>query len=295
VSRTGIIGAIALAVALAAALAYAFWPRPIPVDLAVIARGDVAVTVDEEGRTRVREVFVISAPIAGRLRRIEAAFGDRIVAGQTVASILPNEPAFLDARSRAQAEAAVKAAEAASALAQADVERARAELEFAHSEYARAQALIRSDTIAQRALDQAQLLMRTREAALGTAQAALTMRRFELETARAALILPTTEGDDGAGCCVVIRAPIDGVVLGVLQESAGVVLAGTPLIEVGDPRDLEIVVDVLSADTVRIVAGAVVAIDDWGGPASLTGRVQRIEPFGFTKVSALGVEEQLST
>ncbi|MEE9301603.1 MAG: HlyD family efflux transporter periplasmic adaptor subunit [Alphaproteobacteria bacterium] len=283
-------------VLLAGGLVYAFWPRPVPVDLGEASRGSLRVTVDDEGRTRVKEVYVVSAPVAGHARRIEIHVGDEVVTGETVlAEIQEPEPTFLDVRSKRQAQAEVKAAEAAKTFAEAEVERARAEIEFARTELERARLLAARGNISQRALDNAELEVKIHTTAVATTEASLRVREFELETARAALIEP---GEDGAfaatesKCCVEVRAPVSGRVLRVLHESEGVVAAGTPLVEIGDPRELEVEVDLLSSDAVNVVEGAEVEIVRWGGGEMLAGRVRRVEPYGFTKVSALGIEEQ---
>lgn len=295
------IAGLVLAGIVVIALVFAFMPQPVPADMARIERGPLAVTVDEEGQTRVRDVYTVSAPVAGRVLRIEAEAGDPVTEDVTVvATIQPTDPSFLDARSRTQAEAAAKAAEAARTLADADVDRAQAELDFARSELERARRLAERGNVSQATLDRARLDMRTRAARLEEAKAALRMREFELENARALLIQPGEEpdaegagdGSGGAGCCVPVRSPVTGRVLRVIQESEGVVAAGAPLIEVGDPTDLEIVTDLLSEDAVRVSEGDEVAIEDWGGEQVLSGVVRRVEPFGFTKVSALGIEEQ---
>lgn len=283
------------AVLLAAAAVYAFRPQPVPVDVAGAVRDAMVVTIDGDGRTRVREVYVVSAPVSGQVLRIERHVGDAVVAGETVlATIRPTDPTFLDRRARAQAEATIKAAEAAFALAEAERARAEAELDFARSELDRSAKLAQRGTISQRELDRATLELRTREAALATAEATITKRRYELEMARAALIQPGQRVGDGVApeCCVEVFAPVDGRVLRMIQESEGVVLAGAPLLEVGNPADLEVVVDLLSADAVRVEVGAAATIDDWGGGDTLRARVRRVEPYGFTKVSALGIEEQ---
>ena len=279
---------------LVAALIYAFRPQPVPVDLAVIERGELTVTIDGDGQTRVREVYVVSAPLSGRVLRIERHVGDEVIANETLlATIQPGDPTFLDRRAQAQAEAAIKAAEAAFALAEAEQARALAELDFARAELNRAEQLAKRGNISQRDLDRAKLELRTRSAALSTAKASIEMRRFELETARAALIQPGEEGGEGdrQACCVEVYSPVDGRILRVIHESEGVVAAGAWLVELGDPADLEIVVDLLSGDAVRVREGAEVTIEDWGG-VSLAGRVRRVEPYAFTKVSALGIEEQ---
>jgi HlyD family secretion protein len=287
---TAVVGAL-----FAASLVYAFWPQPVAVDLGAVTRGPLRVTVDDEGRTRVREVYVVSAPLAGRVLRIDSHVGDPVTAGDTVlATIEPNDPTFLDRRSQTEAEAAVKAAEAAKTLAAAELMRTRAELEYANAELKRARTLATRGNISQSSLDRAELEHKTRRAGVASAEAALKVRTFELETARARLIVPGGDrvGRESPACCVQVRAPESGRVLRVLHESAGVVLAGTPLLEIGDPRDLEIVVDLLSTDAVKIAEGAQVIVEDWGGGAILAGRVRRVEPYGFTKVSALGIEEQ---
>lgn len=294
-SRRGLFWGALLA-ALAAGLVYAFWPQPVPVDLGEVTRGPLAVTVDEEGETQVKDVYLVSAPVGGRLLRIEREAGDWVEAGETLlAAIEPADPAFLDVRSQSEKEAAVHAAEAARDLAEAEVERARAELNFAKSDLERAKRLFKRGNISERTLESADLEVKTRAAALTAAEAALQVRVFELETARAALISPTgphgKEALSGPSCCVEVRAPVSGTVLRVIQESESVIASGAPLLEIGDPRALEIVVDLLSADAVKVEEGAEVWIEGWGGEL-LMGRVRRVEPYGFTKVSALGIEEQ---
>ncbi len=283
-----------LLLGLAAGLAFAFWPRPVPVDLAPVVRGHLVVTVDEEAETRVRDVFVLSAPVGGRLRRIDSDVGDRVIAGETVvARIEPADPAFLDVRSESQAEAAVLAAEAGQMLARAELAEAQAELEFARSDVERARQLIRSNTISRRAHDEAERLFKTRQASVETAAAGLKMRQFELTRARARLVSPVeTQALHGNCDCVSILAPVSGHILRLVRESEGVVRAGDPLVEIGDPGDLEIVSDLLSSDAVKVAPGQRVVIDDWGGETQLAGVVRRVEPYGFTKVSALGIEEQ---
>lgn len=285
----GVLGALVVA-----GLVYAFRPQPVPVDLVEAVRGSLVVTLDEEGETRVRDVFVVSAPITGRSLRIEADVGDAVTAGRTiVAEIEPIDPSFLDLRTETQARAAIQAAEAALTLAEAELEEAQAELDFADADLKRARRLIVNETISERAVDEAERAFRTRRAAVATAEAALKMRTFELEEAKAELLSPLQAQERRDACeCVPIAAPVSGRVLRVIQESEGVVEAGDPLLEIGDPTDLEIVADYLSADAVRIEAGQTVMIEAWGGEAELAGRVRRVEPFGFTKESALGIEEQ---
>ncbi len=287
----------ALLVLLIVLLILAFMPKSIPVDIAVIERGEMMVTVKEEGKTRVKDIYTVSAPLSGRVLRIEAKVGDAVSAYKTVlANIEPSAPNFLDIRSRAQAESALKAAEAAESLASADVARVEAELDYAASEMERAKELAKKGNISQSALDRALLELKTKEAALQTAQAALRVKEYEFERARASLIDPgQNEGinnPQNESCCIPIYSPVSGRVLKIIDASERVVSAGSPLLELGNSRELEIVVDLLSTDAVKIEEGSVAFIENWGGPRRLNGVVRRVEPFGFTKISALGIEEQ---
>jgi HlyD family secretion protein len=231
--------------------------------------------------------------VAGRLRRIEAHVGDPVVANETVlARIEPVDPAFLDPRSETQARAAVRAAESALELARAEVQEARAEYEFAQAEYRRARELIKSGTISARDADAAERAWRTGTAAVATAEAALQVRTYELQQARAQLLSPAAPRERDVPDWVGVRAPRDGRILRVVNDSERVVAAGELLIEIGDPADLEVVVDFLSTDAVQVDAGQRVLLERWGLDRALEGRVRRVEPYGFTKVSALGIEEQ---
>jgi len=283
-----------LAVLMAAGLAYSFWPRPVPVDLGAVSRGPLRVTIDDEGETRVKDVYVVSAPLSGRLLRIEQEVGDPVRANETVvATIRPREPALLDVRSHREAEAGVNAADAAMTLASAEQERARAELRFAETELLRKENLAERGNVSQRALDSARLEVKIRRAAVAAADAALQVKRFDLETARAHLIPPGSSAEAAeTPCCIEVRAPVNGQILRIMRESESVVEAGEPLLEIGDPRQLEIVADLLSSDAMQASVDAPVLIEAWGGGAVLNGRVRRVEPYGFTKVSALGIEEQ---
>jgi HlyD family secretion protein len=276
------------------ALFVVFRPQAVPVDTRSASLGTLVVSVDEEGETRVRDIFVLSAPVAGRMLRIEAEAGDKVVANETIiAEIEPVDPTFLDFRSEAQAKAAVRAAESAKTLAQAEVDQWEAELDFARAELVRARELIEDNTISQRDLDDAERNERTAKATYATKIAALQVANFELERARAELLSPAEVRAQRDDCdCVPITAPVDGRILRVLNESEGVVAAGDALLEIGDATDLEIVVDLLSADAVKVAAGQKVIVEGWGGDRPLIGRVRRVEPFGFTKISALGIEEQ---
>jgi HlyD family secretion protein len=283
-----------LALALALLLAWLFRPAAVPVDLVAVDRGPLTVSVSDDGETRVRDMYVVSAPVPGRMRRIELEVGDPVVADQTlVARIEPSDPSFLDVRSAAEARANVDAAAAARTHAEAQVRRVQAELDFARAEYERIRALARSHTVSENELDSAQRRARTAEAALAEAQAERKVRDSEYQVARARLLAPSAARGRVADCdCVSVYSPVSGQVLRIVNESEGVVASGTPLVEVGNPGLLEVVVDLLSADAVRVQSGQRVVIEAWGGDQPIDGVVQRVEPFGFTKVSALGIEEQ---
>jgi HlyD family secretion protein len=280
--------------ALVLALAFALRPRPIDVDLVSVVRGPLVATVAEEGETRIKDIFVLYAPIRGRALRIEIEEGAEVVADETVvAEIEPIDPEFLDLRTQAEMRAAIETARAALTLARAQLAQTRAELEFATAEVERMRTLYASRTVSIRALEDAERTFRTRGAAVETADAAVEMRNSELTAAQVRLLGPDEARSSGEACpCIPILAPVNGQVLRVLHESEGVVEAGQPLVEIGNPRALEIVVDFLSTDAVRIDVGNRVIIEEWGGEGALGGRVARVEPFGFTKVSALGIEEQ---
>ena len=283
-----------LALVLALALAWLFRPAAVPVDLITIDRGPLTVSVSDEGETRVRDMYVVSAPVPGRMRRIELEVGDAVVADQTlVARIEPSDPSFLDVRSEAEARASADAAAAGRTHAEAQVRRAQAELEFAQAELQRMRALARSHTVSENDLDSAERRAKTADAALAEARAQRAVRESEYQVARARLLTPASKRTRAADCdCVSVYSPVSGTVLRVVTESEGVVGSGAPLVEVGDPDRLEVVVDLLSADAVSVQSGQRVIIEAWGGERPLDGVVRRVEPFGFTKVSALGIEEQ---
>lgn len=292
--RKGMFPAVAVLV-IAAALAYAFWPRPVTVDLVTAARGPMQVTIEDEGETRVKEVYVISAPLSGRVDRFEGHVGDSVVAGESVvAAIRPTAPSLHDFRTHSELEAAVKAAAAARDLAQAHVASAMATDDYARVEFERIFDLQQRGTAPQSLLDRARMETRRKKAELTEARAALRVREYELQTAEAAMLEPTAaeRATADALCCFEVRAPVSGTILRVYRESEAVVQAGAPLVEIGDPQNLEIVVDLLSTDAVLTSEGDDVLIEGWGGEQNLKGEVRRIEPFGFTKTSALGIEEQ---
>jgi HlyD family secretion protein len=286
--------AAAMALAVVAAFAMALWPRAVPVDTAVISRGPLTVTVDEEGKSRIKDVYVISAPTTGRLLRTSLKGGHEVRKGQVVAVIEPSVPPFLDLRGRRELEALIEAARAAVALAEAELAQSRSELQFAERELERATSLSRTRVIAERQLEKARLDVDTRKAALARAEANRELRRRELESALARRTGPDdarAAGTDEVTPYVSVSAPVVGRVLKVLQESEQVVLQGTPLVEVGDPENLELVVELLSSEAVRVRPGAAAIVEGWGG-VQLAAKVDRVEPAGFTKISALGIEEQ---
>lgn len=281
---------VVAAVGVVALMIWAFLPRPVAVELATVEPRVLEVTVEEQGEARIREVFTISATTAGRLQRINLHAGDPVTEGETVvAAIGPAAPILLDSRSRAVAEATAAAAQAAVDLARAQVEQAEATLEFRTTEANRMIALLQRGAVSQRAHDTALLEQKTARAAVSSALANLAVREKELESALA--VLRADRNGDETRCCVEIVAPVSGRVLRVLTESAQVVQAGTPLMEIGDPGNLEIVVDLLSRDVVRVRQGAAATVTGWGG-AEIPARVERVEPSAVTRTSALGIDEQ---
>ena len=281
---------VLLSVAVVGGLAaVAFWPRAVQVNVAAVSRGPLVVTVDEEGRTRVRDRFVVAAPVAGRVLRIELEPGDRVARGDLITRIQPGIPALLDARTRAEAEAAVQSAEASLGLARAEEQRTRAGLAQAQRELTRTRNLTAAGVTTRQDLDAREADVSVAAETVNAATFAVRTAAAELERARARM---ETSSRDAGGRTVVVRAPVDGVVLERLRESESVVPTGEPLVAIGDPAQMEIVTDLLSTDAVRVRPGARAMIEQWGGDTALSAAVRRIEPGGFTKVSALGVEEQ---
>jgi HlyD family secretion protein len=271
-----------------AIVAMAMWPESIEVGVATVERGPMQVTLDEDGQTRVRDKFVVSAPVAGRLQRIELEPGDPVVRGKTiVARLTTADSPLLDPRTRGELEAAVEAARAAVGQARAELERATTELTRARTTLQRQQELMKAGAIAADNLDAAETAVATGEEARKAAGFAVARAEYELQLARARLQAPTP-----AGRAVEVVAPVSGVILKRFRESESVVPVGEPLIEIGQPARIEIVADFLSTDAVRIQPGSQVLVEGWGGSDPLKARVRRVEPAGFMKVSALGVEEQ---
>ena len=282
-----ILAAAALA-ACALLLVWVFRPDPVPVETVKVTRGDLSVEVEAEGEARIREVVILSAPMTGLLHRVTLHPGDAVAAGQGVAQIGPVPPTLLDARTRAVAEAGAAAAAAAVELAQSQLGQAEATLSFARTEADRARTLFARAALSQRLLDKAILAERAAEASVASARASLAVREKERQSADAAV-----NGADAGGrdCCTEVIAPVAGSVLRVLTEDEQVVPASTPIMEIGDLGNLEIIVHVLSQDAVDIVAGSGAVITGWGGP-DLAAQVIRVDPSATTRISALGIEEQ---
>ncbi len=275
---------------LALAIALAWMPRPVPVEIAQVESGSLRVTVDEDGQAKVKDRYVVSAPLGGSMVRIDLEPGEVVSQGQVIASIVPSMPPLLDERTRQSTEARLASALAAQRQAQAQTERTRAAFEFAETDGARTRELFQRQSVARATLDRALFAERSARAELDSSKFAGKIADHEVEMARATLrrIGATKRG---VADRLDVTAPVAGRILKVLHESEGVVQPGAPLVELGDPATLEITVDVLTSDAVRIAPGARVDVTRWGGEA-LEGRVRRIEPSAFTRLSALGVEEQ---
>ncbi len=278
--------------ALVIGLGWALRTKPISVEIGAVARGELTVSVLEEGKTRIRNRYVVSPPLAGLLRRTPLRAGDKLEAGKTIVATLETQPSsFLDPRARAQAEAAVAAADAVVSLRQAEVERARATVDLMTKERQRAKELQAAGTVSVQEWDRVDAETTVRQRELRATEFANRVAEFELNQARAALV-QSQQPEGGTNNLFEVRAPVDGVVLNVFEESSRIVPPGTPLMEVGDPRDLEVEIELLSQDAVSVQPGANLFIERWGGEQPLRGRVSVIEPAAYTKISALGVEEQ---
>ena len=278
--------------ALLALLVWGFWPAPLLVESGMAKRAPLRVTVEEEGQTRVKDRYVISAPVAGYLQRIVLEVGDAVTQGQPLARMEPLRPEVLDPRSRARAEAQVAAAQASIKRAEQQESAARAAATYARNDYARKQQLEEKNLVSREVVEQAATHSREAAAELRSAGFAVEVARHELEAAKTALQFSITNNGEAAPETVSIKAPINSRVLQIHHKSEGVLVTGEPLLEIGDPAALEIAVDVLSADAVRIRPGTRVQLLRWGGPQALDAVVRTVEPTGFTHISALGVEEQ---
>ena len=277
--------------AAAGLLAWAFAPRPVPVELATAVQGRFELTIDEDARTRLADRYVVSAPLAGRLSRITLREGDRVAAGDVVAVLSPQPAALLDPRAQREQAARVEAASAQLRAAEAGVGRARVATQQARLVLDRGEALAASGFLSPTQLDTDRLTLRAAERELEIATQTRQVAAHELALARVAADVAGL-GAGASARTVTLRAPVAGQVLRVLQPSEATVPAGSALLELGDLARLEIVAPLLTTDALQTRPGTPVRIERWGGPGELDGRVRRVEPAAFTKISALGVEEQ---
>jgi HlyD family secretion protein len=280
---------IAALVLLAAAVVWALRPAPVPVETAVVARAPLTARVVAEGRVRVKDVYLVAAPVDGDLDRIAVEPGDEVQPGAVAARIWPVTPRPLDARSRAEAEATVAAARATVARAEATQKEAAGALVHADSQLNTTRELVRGSAAAKNDLEHAEHEVQIRREALDAARAAVQAARADLQRAEAVVATGMARPSRAA---TVVAAPVSGRVLRLLRESAGPVAAGTPLLEIGNTADLEVTADLLTVDAMSVRPGAAAEIRDWGGAGAIPARVRRVDPAAFTKVSALGLEEQ---
>jgi HlyD family secretion protein len=279
---------------LVALIAWGLRPQPVAIDLAKVTSGPMRVTVDEEGKTRIKERYTVVAPLTGQMRRIELKPGDVVRPGHTILTVIePADPALLDARAVASCKARVSSASAAKDQAGQMLNKAKVAADFGEMEFRRTKSSFEGHGTSDQNLKEAEMFMRTKQAELKAAQFAERIAQFEMEQAESTLLQVSPGNSAGAEPArMSVPSPIAGSVLNVFRESAGLVTAGTALIELGDPKDLEVVVQVLSRDAVQIRLGADAYLEQWGGEKPLRASVRRVEPAGFTKISALGVEEQ---
>ena len=280
-----------LLLVLVASVTFALRKPAVPVDIGEVSRGPMTVTIDDLGETRVRDLYVVSAPVTGQLLRVPLKPGTLVVPRSTIlTNIQPMQPAPLDARAYAQAQAQVRSLEDRLSAERARISETRAELALAERDFSRTSDLAGRGFVSKASLDRARSARDRGRAAVAEAGRSAEATAHDLEAARAALLGSATRAKGEPP--VDVTSPVGGYVLRVPQESERAVVAGTPLVEIGDPRQLEMVADVLSSDAVRVTPGAPVLIEDWGGERPLKARVRLVEPYGFMKVSALGVEEQ---
>lgn len=286
--------AAASAIVVAAIAAALLWPRTLPVDVATVRSGRFEAVVEEDGRTRVRDRFVVSAPVGGTVLRVELEPGEEVARDQIVAVVVPAAPPLLDARSRREAGDRLGEAEDQVRHAVEELSRSRAALAQERIDLDRARKLAADGIVAHAELDRAELAVNLRSREVSAAEFAVRVAEHRVDLARTLLarLRDPSRASGGGGEPWEIRSPVGGRVLRVFRKSESVVAAGEPLLEVADPGDLEIVVDLLTEDAARVVPGARAALERWGGETPLVGRVRQVEPSGFTKLSALGVEEQ---
>lgn len=288
------IGLVGVGAAVMLGLAYvSFREDPVPVDLHYVTRGPIQVTINADGVTRVREIFEVASPISGTALRSPVAVGDVVVGGDTIVAVVqPMTPSLLDSRSQAQAEAEVHEAEAALHVAQTDLARAQNDQTLAQSQFNRTQTLVERGVASLTQLETAVQTLAVADAGVEAAQARIEMADSTLARAQTMLRVPSATDAVDASCCLQLRAPTDGIVLFVANESERPVTTGAPLVTIGDPSELELVVDLLSTDAVGLASGASAMVERWGGDTILTAELDRISPSASTKTSALGIEEQ---
>ncbi len=276
--------------ALLGLVAWGLWPKPILVETGIVARSPLTVRVSEEGKTRIRNRYVVAAPVAGRMRRVPLKAGDTVEAGKSLlTTIEPVASPILDPRARVQAEAVVSMREASRRQAEESLEASRAALKMAEADRDRMRSVRKDGSLSDSDRDRMEAEASIKAAEVRAAEFALQVIDYELAQAKAALQRPDA---GAAGDLVEMKAPVSGLVLRVMQESETIVSPGTQILEIGDPADIEIEAEILSRDAVTIHPGDAVEVEQWGGETALKGRVRRIEPAAFTKISALGVEEQ---
>jgi len=284
-----VIGVVLIVVA---ATIYGFLPKTVEVDLVVVSRGPLQVTIEEEGRTRLKERFVVSAPTAGYMRRIDAKVGDLVRKGAAVVALEPLRSQPLDPRSRAEAEATVSAAQSGLNAAIEKERAAAADADYLEKRLERIANLYSKRYVAQDQLDQTAAEAKKARAVQSSAKAAVDVSRSELERAKTVLQNFPPGGKTEKANIVHVSSPVSGAVIKIYRESEGAVNVGEPLLEIGDSNKLEVRIELLSSDAVKIKKGGAVLFKRWGGEGTLTGVVRIVEPAGFTKVSSLGVEEQ---
>jgi HlyD family secretion protein len=281
----------AIVLAIAALLVWAFLPKPVPVEVAKAANGQFEIEIEEDAKTRLRDRYVISAPLTGRLNRISFREGDEVKANAVVANMTPSMPAMLDARTSRELSIRVETADAMISRASARIERARVALNQAKNQLRRSEEMFRTKYVSAAQVENERLAVSAAQRELESANEDRHVATHEAEQARAAL-QASQQPDSRRESGFQVRAPIGGQVLRVMQPSETVVAIGTPLLDIGDTAELEVVAELLTTDAIKAIPGATVKIERWGGPTALQGKVREVEPAAFTKISALGVEEQ---
>lgn len=288
IRRSWVLAAVAGAAGVAA-LVWAFAPRAVPIEIARAAQGHFETAIEEEGKTRLRDRYVVTAPLTGVLARVALREGDEVAAGQVVATLQPVLPPLHDERTLRELRARLATAQAEADRAQAQVGSAEVAFARAGNELQRSDALARDGFVSANKLDADRLAEQAARKGLDVALEGRRVALYAVEQARAALTAVQRGGTDAV---FALRAPVSGRVMRVAQTSETPLAAGTPVLEIGDTRRLEVVAELLTTEALQASPGSVVVIERWGGAQALAGRVRAVEPAAFTKVSALGVEEQ---